>query len=218
VIEDVIRLRARMTLKKLLVGVLVVGLAVGATRVVFADDAAEAKLHYQRGLAAYGLNDYATAASEYEAAFKLKPDPALLYNAAQAHRLAGNKPRALALYQNYLTLFGGDAPNRETVERRILELKQAIEVERSKQPPPAAPAESPPPKPAEQPAAAGSSQPTAASLTTSPPEPRRQRPKWVWGVVAAAGVVVVAGAITLGVVLGSHTNDPNASFGAIPVQ
>jgi hypothetical protein len=59
----------------------------------------------------------------FEKAFELKSDPALLYNAAQSHRLAGNKERALALYQNHLRVYGRDA-KAASIETRIEELKR----------------------------------------------------------------------------------------------
>src|SRR5260370_33236020 len=87
----------------------------------------DAKSLFDKGTAAFALGNYDEAANDYEGAFKLKPDPALLYNAAQAHRLAGNKPRALQLYQSYLHLYGKGIRNRAEVEQRVAELKEAIE-------------------------------------------------------------------------------------------
>jgi hypothetical protein len=122
----------------------------------------EAKDHYKRGLAAYALGDYTSAATEYEKAFSLLPDPALLYNAAQAYRLAGNATRALFLYQNYLRLFSGQVSNKPEVERHIRDLKAVVEQQKKAQtappidPQPIAPksepfaskpVEPPPPKP-----------------------------------------------------------------------
>ena len=37
--------------------------------------------------------------------YKLKPDPALLYNAAQAYRMTGNNHKALLLCKNYVMFF-----------------------------------------------------------------------------------------------------------------
>jgi tetratricopeptide (TPR) repeat protein len=93
----------------------------------------DAKGHYERGLAAFALGNYQIAADEYEKAFAIKPDPALLYNAAQAHRLAGNKARALQLYTNYLSIFGKKQPNSTEVLRHIAALKLAIDSERKAQ-------------------------------------------------------------------------------------
>src|SRR5881227_2847887 len=86
----------------------------------------EAREHYEHATSEYALGNYETAALEYEKAFALKADAALLYNAAQAHRQGGNKKRALVLYQNYLHVFGDRAANREEVQRLILNLKKAI--------------------------------------------------------------------------------------------
>src|SRR6185503_10572696 len=93
------------------------------------DDLGQARMHAQKALAAYALGRYAQAASEYEQSFALHADPALLYDAAQSQRLAGNKPRALLLYKNYLRLFE-NVPNRAEVGRHITELEQAIESEK----------------------------------------------------------------------------------------
>ena len=91
----------------------------------------DARAHYRAGTAAYALGRYGDAADEYEKAFALHPDAALLYNAAQAHRMANNKPRALLLYQNYLRLYGEGASNRVEVLRFIVQLKAAIEADKT---------------------------------------------------------------------------------------
>jgi tetratricopeptide (TPR) repeat protein len=179
------------------------------------DDKATARAHYQKGLAAYALGHFAEAASEYEAAFALVADSAILYNAAQAHRAAGDKRRALELYQSYLRVFGSDIRNRDEVQRHINALKQAIASEESAQRSPpvepikiaphpvveaAPPHEDPPPPKADVVA--------ATAVVARTPEKSR---KWIWGVVA--GSVVVAGlAIGLGVGLAPAAN-PTPTFG-----
>ncbi|HVV48611.1 MAG TPA: tetratricopeptide repeat protein, partial [Polyangia bacterium] len=90
----------------------------------------DARAYNQKATAAFALGKYAAAAEYFEKAFELKPDPALLYNAAQAHRMAGNKERALALYQNYLRVYGGTPGARTDVEKHIEELKKAIDHDR----------------------------------------------------------------------------------------
>jgi len=84
----------------------------------------DARRHYDRATAAFGLGKYEEAATEYEAAFDLKPDPALLYNAAQAYRLAGRAPRAIELYRNYLRLYG-DSENADDARQHMLRLESA---------------------------------------------------------------------------------------------
>src|SRR4051794_29733188 len=99
---------------------LTVALLLGVIGPVRADDASEARMHYERATSAFALGKFADAASEYEKAFELKSDRALLFNAAQSHRQAGDKQRALLLYQNYLRIFT-KAPNRPEVQRQIAE-------------------------------------------------------------------------------------------------
>lgn len=94
----------------------------GAAR---ADDVAQAKELNKKAQTAYALGQYGEAAKLYEGAFAAKAHPALLYNAAQAHRLAGGRDKALTLYQNYLRLYP-KAPNRGEVEGHIAALQKAI--------------------------------------------------------------------------------------------
>src|SRR5262249_36399535 len=102
----------------------------------WAGDIEKARAHFKSGLAAYTLGDYPKAAEEYEAAYAEEPDPALLYNAAQAQRLAGNKARALFLYRNYLRYFPNQS-NRAEVREHIANLQAAIDSEqRAKNTPP----------------------------------------------------------------------------------
>jgi hypothetical protein len=95
-----------------------------------ASDTEEAKAYADKATAAFALSHFPAAAEYFEKAFQLRPDPALLYNAAQAHRLAGNKERALSLYQNYLKIYG-KKEKRAEIEGRIDELKRAIERDRA---------------------------------------------------------------------------------------
>jgi tetratricopeptide (TPR) repeat protein len=198
-----------------------------------ADNTADARAHFDSGNAAYALGDYAAAAAEYEKAFALKPDPALLYNAAQAHRLAGNKQRALLLYQNYLRVYGKQVSNREEVQRHIATLKAAIESEQQAQtsPPtgtaplggPSHSTTAPPPATTTAPPAAT----TEAPATTAPapsdntlvasPQPAEKpliKKPWFWAVVGGSALVVAGVAIGLGVGL-SGDKDPKPSLGAV---
>src|SRR5256885_17265978 len=88
------------------------GVLAAAATPARAEGASDAKSHFDKGTSLFALGRYAEAAVEYERAFELKSDPALLYNAAQAHRLADSKQRALRLYPSDLPLFGGRGVNR----------------------------------------------------------------------------------------------------------
>jgi hypothetical protein len=120
----------------------------------------EAQAHYQKGLSAFGLGHYGMAAVEYERAFALEPQPALLFDAAQAHKLAGHDGRALELYQNYLRIFGDQIKNRREVEEKIEELKSAIASK-----PPATGTATPPSGTTPAPPVAGPSPVTLRALT-----------------------------------------------------
>lgn len=77
----------------------------------------EARSYVDAGLAAQRSHDYDTAILLYRKAYELVPHPVLLFDMAQAHRLAGRVEQALALYRKYLRA----APNgREAATAREL--------------------------------------------------------------------------------------------------
>ena len=85
----------------------------------------EARRLYDEATAAFGVGNYAEAAEKYEGSFKLHPDAALLYNAAQAYRMAGNQPRALQLYRNFVRLYA-DNPRTEDARNHAAALEKAL--------------------------------------------------------------------------------------------
>src|SRR5262245_24790157 len=93
-----------------------------------ADPDAEAREHYKAATGHFAVGEFAAAAAEYEAAFKLHQDPALLFNAAQSRRLAGENQKALVLYKNYLQLYPNNK-NVPTVRDQISKLQEAIAAE-----------------------------------------------------------------------------------------
>jgi tetratricopeptide (TPR) repeat protein len=202
---------------------LVLLLAVLGARPALADDAAEAKAHYSKATAHYAVGEYKEAAGEYEAAFKLRQDPALLYNAAQSHRLAGDNPRALLLYKNLVKLYPSTKYATEAKDR-IERLEQAVATSQSPPnspapidgagappaaaaPPPGAasgaPATGSPPPVAMPPARATTNPAPGATLATAPTPSAPSTGQteaapvykrwWFW---AAAGGLVAAGVIT----------------------
>jgi tetratricopeptide (TPR) repeat protein len=105
--------------------VLALVLALGAPLVARADDAMSAREHYQKGTSYYDLGRYPEAIKEFEAAYEIKNDPALLYNLAQSNRLAGNSEQALHFYRTYLR-YVPKAANRAEIEDRIKQLDQLV--------------------------------------------------------------------------------------------
>jgi len=109
-----------------LVLVLVLGLGASARA---ADEppsaAAAAREHYQKGTSFYDLGKYNEAITEFEAAYEIKNDPALLYNLAQSYRLAGNADQALHFYRTYLRYVPRPA-NRAEIDDRIKQLEALL--------------------------------------------------------------------------------------------
>jgi tetratricopeptide (TPR) repeat protein len=93
-----------------------------SSAVAQAPQTTEAREHYRKGTAAYNLGKYANAAEEYERAYEITLDPALLFNVAQSYRLAGDNKKALLTYKSYLR----SAPTgdrRELAEAKVRELE-----------------------------------------------------------------------------------------------
>lgn len=183
---------------------------------VYANNTDEARDHYERASAHFAVGEFADAAEEYQAAYKLKPDPALLYNAAQAYRLAGNNEKALVLYRNYLQFYPNQS-NADDVRAQIAKLREALAaVNSAKTAPPTGTVEPKTQKIAPQPE-------TSAPNATAPLTPAVEREHaaneparvpiykrwWLW---TAVGAVVVAGAV-VAIVFASR---PNATWNNLP--
>jgi len=199
-------------------------------RLATAADADDAKAHYQKATAHFAVGEYREAAVEYEEAFKLKQDPALLYNAAQSFRLAGDNQKALLLYNNIVKLYPGTsyaAESKDRIAKMNAAAAQAPAAPATVAPQPAtpppvtaapppvapiAPAVTPPPALPPPPAAtpvpaapapAPAPLVSAPALSTSAPPAEPGHPIYTrWWFWAAAGAVVVAGVVT-GIALSS---------------
>jgi len=90
---------------------------------VAAEPSAEARRLYAEGKAQYAQGHYTEAVTLFERSYALSESPALLFNMAQAHRLAGpdHCTDAVALYKSYLAA-QPDAENKKEVEERIQDL------------------------------------------------------------------------------------------------
>lgn len=78
-----------------------------------------------QGSAAYELGSYDEAISRFTEAYKVYPDPRILFNLAQAYRKKHAYEHALELYRTYLHN-QPDAVNRQVVEALIPELEATI--------------------------------------------------------------------------------------------
>ena len=180
-----------------------------------ADAEIEAKRLYQEGTKYYSLGEWTLAVDNYKAAYKLVQKPLLLYNIAQAYRLAKNFEQSLFFYKSYLNA-QPEASNRAEIEGRIADLEKqvAMQEETSKKPPNGI-APSP-----EQ--AAGASEAGALNAmpppTTVPSDTGRSRPIykkwWFW---AGVGAVAVGATVAVVALSGSSSSGaPDAELGTRP--
>lgn len=108
-----------------LLGALLLGL--GWAGPASAEDLTQARATAGEARRAFERNDFTGAIDRYEAAYRLKPAPGLLFNLAQSHRLAGN----LAAASSYFTRFLQTRPPRFQAEVTGLLLRQ-LELERGR--------------------------------------------------------------------------------------
>ena len=196
-------------------------LLLASATAVAADDA---KAHYQKATAHFAVGEYHDAAIEYEEAFKLKQDPAILFNAAQSFRLAGDNQKALLLYNNIIKLYPSTQYAKDSKER-IEKLSQAATAPPAPTPAPVTPIPPPAPvvvspPPAIEPAAPhpGAS---ATVVSSAPPSAGEAHPIytrwWFWTAVGvvAAGAVITAIAVSSGGSAGAWNNLPPLQAGLV---
>lgn len=144
-----------------------------------ADDAAapEAREAVRRGRAHFQLQEYDAAIAAWKEAWRLRPAPSLLFNIAQAERLAGRAAESKRAYEAFLR-DAPDAPNRGEVEEQLTRLDETLRLEALARTTPAVPA--------------GALAPPAAPRAATPDSPPRLRP-WVVAGAAAAGALAIGG-------------------------
>jgi len=157
----------------------------------------EVKLHYQRATRAYDLQKYLEAIDEYQKAYEISGDPPMLYNIAQAYRLADQPGEAVRYYRRFLQRMP-NARNREDVERKIADQEKLAEQRKKVEPvapPPSTTPTKPPPivevKPPP-PTITPSTPPEAPPAPPIAPEPSNTRAIVGWILI---GVGVAAGGI-----------------------
>jgi hypothetical protein len=125
------------------------------------------KAHYDKATRAYDVGKYNEAVEEYQKAYEIGGDPAMLYNIGQAYRLGDQPGEAVRFYRRYLQR-SPNARNREDVERRITDLEKLAEARRQSAPTPLPPPVTANPAPA-LPVPTPSQPPVAVPQPTAPP-------------------------------------------------
>jgi len=87
------------------------------------EDRAAAKEHYVKGKTHFDLGEFADAALEFKAAYKLYPQPVFLFNIGQCYKNLGDSKNALFFFKSYLTN-APTAPNKKEVEGLVAELER----------------------------------------------------------------------------------------------
>jgi tetratricopeptide (TPR) repeat protein len=100
--------------------------AAGARAADLAPDARRATELFNRSDDAYRNGRFKEAVDLLKEAYRLAPDPVLLYNLARAYEGLGDMPNAVESYSGYLRA-APTASDRASVERRIAALRAAIE-------------------------------------------------------------------------------------------
>src|SRR4029077_6877039 len=93
----------------------------------------EVKLHYQRATRAYDLQKYTEAIDENQKAYEISGAPPMLYNIAQACRLADQPAEAARYYRRFLQRMPS-ARNRDDVERKIADQEKIAEQRKKAEP------------------------------------------------------------------------------------
>lgn len=154
-------------------GALALTLAMVFTWPAFADDLAQAREHFKKGQARYAQGDFTGAAQEFREAYRLRDEPALLFNIAQAYRRAGHAREAYSYYSRFLAR-RPEAPNRADVEgfldllRHKLDAADRADAAAAPVPPPAVVVPSTPPTTPGA-ATAGKGDASAAASPVGPP-------------------------------------------------
>jgi len=107
----------------------------------------EARAHFKQGKAYQEAGAFLRAVDEFKAAYELDRKPEMLFNIAQAYRLAGDKPHAIEFFRSYLD---AEPNGKGTEEARTLiaELQRQVDEEAAKAQPTAPPPAHDQPQPA----------------------------------------------------------------------
>ena len=88
-------------------------------------DKYQARAHFRKGMAAYMLDHFEQAISEFELGFAEEPEAAFLYNLAQSQARLGHMQQAINCYRKYIDM-GAPPDDVAMVQKRIEELEALV--------------------------------------------------------------------------------------------
>jgi tetratricopeptide (TPR) repeat protein len=181
---------------------LVAGRAKGAQ-----EGATTPKALYEEGVTDYNLGHYAQALASFEHGYRIRRDPAFLFNIGQCNRQLHRYEEAEQAYRAYLRETNVPPETREQVQKLITEMHSAIAEQRAKTPEAATlPTVTPPPASV---AVASPSGAPSVAITRPAPKHRRNVPAWILGGVGIAAVAIGGGLLG---VAASRGHDANAAM------
>lgn len=185
----------------------------------------KAKAHVDVARVAYNLGKFDEALRGYEAAYRLVPMPALLFNIAQCYRHAGDHERAVFFFDGYLREAEPGADQRALTEelKRESQKKLAAEpVDKTPSPTPpivalpravpaGAPVAAPPPPVPEGPAV------VSPQIEGPAPEEASVGPhqRWWFWVIVGVGAAAAGTAAVVALSPGSQDSLPSGSLGTV---
>jgi len=150
-------------------------------------DAAKAKARFEKAQRMFQAQKYLEAVEELQQAYVLDPKPEYLYAIAQGFRLAGDCPKAIRGYEQYL----------KTNPPKVDAEKAHANIERCKNEPPPTTTTTPTTTTETPPVTTGTSTTTTPVTPPKPPVDSPEGPTWTSDKL---GHVLVGGGVVLGVV------------------
>ena len=158
------------------------------------DNTATAREHFKSAQLHYSLGEFDEAVKEFREAYRLRQEPAILFNVAQCYRQMRMWKDAYFNYRQYLNLAKKDAPNREEAESLAGQMRKRMDEEEEQKT-----------RIARDPAAAHNGEATLAAASLPPQEPpllvQQQPPAQQGGGMKATRIAGYA-ALGAGVVAG----------------
>lgn len=94
----------------------------------FADATSEAREHFRKAQTHYALGEFEEAAREFRETYRLREEPAILFNIGQAYRQMRQWQQAYFYYRQYLSK-QPDAPNRAETESLVEQMRRRMDEE-----------------------------------------------------------------------------------------
>lgn len=92
------------------------------------DNSAAAREHFKSAQLHYSLGEFEDAVKDFREAYRLRQEPAILFNIAQGYRQLGKYSDAYFYYRQYLSQ-KSDAPNRPEVESLVEQMRRRMDEE-----------------------------------------------------------------------------------------